>query len=569
MNRARRAIRSSARRGALLGVAAGIIAAIYYQVWPRIMCPPDSVYSGAPQGEDQFVYMSLARAIWRSPNGFTYEYPFQLFWPAPAVMLQFPLVLVAWMGRLFGLPMGFELARILGCAGTGAALGAMAARLCPAGSWRRWFCVLTLLGGGWFAWIAVGHAFRISGPGGLTEWWEYMPYAMGQLYSWLPFVFQNIVYPMEPLYHAIVLGGLALLILGRPGLALAVGLAVWFSHPFSAAVLSSAAMLYWFLRLIISRCQGKPAGLHLGGVCIVQLIAWILISAIGLAYYRIFLEQWPIYRALNAQHQVASVSPLTPWQAVGLFGPFLPALLWSVASPSGRRHVWHHPGWAVLGSLAVAQAALLFHGALLRTEATQPFHFNRGYLEIGLVAVTLRAAMILSIRRLAPRTPGAVSLASLRVIPGWFVVLAALLLFDQPLYFIRALLQGVQTGYVEKDLMETLNSLPDSPAPQVVFVEAPKNAILVPALTNHVFYNMPEVMAVPFEAEREARFNAALDSPTTDSLARLGLSYAILAGKSELNQRFQQQGWELLREGQRYNLWCVPPENNKNLGLAR
>src|SRR5436190_198265 len=115
--------------GTCLGFIAGLLAALWplYRAWGR--SSPHSVYIGAPQGVDEWVYMALARAVWRSPTQFTYSYPYELWWKTPPVLVQLPIAVAAWLGRCVGLPAAFEVLRVLGAAGSGAALGALGARL--------------------------------------------------------------------------------------------------------------------------------------------------------------------------------------------------------------------------------------------------------------------------------------------------------------------------------------------------------------------------------------------------------------------------------------------------------
>src|SRR5690349_11087122 len=109
--------------GALIGALAAFVVAFtgHLLVWlqsDKYMWP-----SGVTQGTDMWTYMSMARAVWRSPNGISYSYPYDLYWPVPPIAFQLHITLIAWLGRLTGLPAAFEIGRILGAAGAGAALG--------------------------------------------------------------------------------------------------------------------------------------------------------------------------------------------------------------------------------------------------------------------------------------------------------------------------------------------------------------------------------------------------------------------------------------------------------------
>jgi hypothetical protein len=230
------------RAGFWIGLAFGLAASLYFQIQPRLSAGATSVFTGAPLGLDEWVYFALARAVLRSPTGLTYSYPFALFWEAPPVLVQLPIALAAWIGRLTGLPVAFEILRVLGTAFSGGCLAIMGACLFRHRGWRAWFYVAAALGGAWFWVLAVVEAIGTAGVYGLTELPTYLQRAMGPIYWWLPFLAQNVWLPLEAVYHALVLGALALLLCGRRRAAAWLGLATWFSNPFPAVSLYAVAL---------------------------------------------------------------------------------------------------------------------------------------------------------------------------------------------------------------------------------------------------------------------------------------------------------------------------------------
>jgi hypothetical protein len=452
----------------------------------------------------------------------TYAYPFALWWEAPPVLFHLPFLLLSLIGRLTGLPLAFEVLRIAGAAASGAALAGLSARLFRRRAWAVWLAVVSAAGGAWFWPAAVFQTIKISGADGLTEIWEYLPRAMGPFFSWLPFIGQNLVYPLECFYHALVLGCLNFLVRGRPKAAFACNIAVWLSNPFPSVALNAAVVPYLAYQFLTAK--SRTARSHAGH----WLLLWMAAGLAAYGYYHIFLGRWEITREAARMHITPLAKPPTLLQTAGLLGPSSVALVWSVVSRAGRRHVWGQADWSLFAILALSQLALLQHGHLGGERAFQPYHFNRGYLQLGLCVVLFRWLVVIA------RQP--------RSLPRWCVLLLLTLLPDQALWLTKHLTTPQIAGVVHRDTMSAVSAAARVDGPRIVLSDGFMIPPLIAALTSHEPFDMPESIVIPFSAERQRLAHEAAsrdDVQFTD----LGITLAIVRRDGSLHRALSTEGW--------------------------
>lgn len=516
---------SRPRRFALCGLfwggVVGLLAVAWYQIRPRIGLPPGVVFSGAPQGTDQYLYMAIVHAIRRSPNGITYAYPFCLYWPAPPILLQLPLTVIAWISRLTGIPAAFEVGRVLGVAASGAGLALLARRLVRR-NWRAWFLVALVLGGGWF-WVGtIVEGLRISGLDSFTELWAYHYYSFGPLYYWAPFLAQNLRYPLETIYHGIVFLALAALVWRRYRTALALGLVAWFSNPFTALALSAAVLPWWAWRSI--RSSGSERRL-----CAAHLAGWGCVVALGVSYYGPFLGHWPALHNLSELYANPCQGSPSPLQLILLWGPWIVGLGWSIGTKAGRRRVWGRPAWSLFAILALSQIALAQQGWILGSRAVQPLHYNRGYLLVALVVLSWRAAMTWTRGR--------------RTLPRWLAIVVLLTVPDQALFFIRQAAQDQVPGLVSTDVAALVHRLRDLPPGGVTCTQAWIGGYLA-AFSDQVPFDIPRILVVPFPRERRRLLDQAIREGKDP--ASMGIRTALILSSDPILPVLQSHGWRLL-----------------------
>lgn len=479
--------------------------------------------------------MSLARAVLRSPTHFTYSYPYQLWWPTPPVLLHLPITLAAWLSKILGLPLAFEALRVAGAAGSGAALAGIGTLLFPR-KWRLMYFVVVLFAGGWFAWYALVFTFGYSGIYGLTEWWNYMQYALGPLYYWKLFLTQNLSYPTECVYHALVLGGIAALLAKRNVLAMVIAAATWFSNPFPAISLSAAALPFVVWTAIRSR-ERRHVAIALG---------WVAVCGIGLFYYAVFLQRWPLLRELESVHATAAAPPFSVPQAVCVYGPWCGGLAWSIFARGGRRHVWKNQRWRLIAMFAISQTVLGEYSRISARFAMQTHHFNRGYLLFAYQSLFLRYVFAISHAR-GKFVPGYAAQATRRIpaLPGLIIFGLGLTFLDQPLMAIHDAFTAFP-GYVPPEYRLVADFFERQPG-ILVFAEPTLLSPYLAAATSAIPFEAKETTFVPFADERKHALDVSL-ATGNPPVSKLGIRAAVMYRSSATSAALTLQGWTVTKE---------------------
>lgn len=531
--------------GALIGALAALVVGMTGQALLWLQTGPGSESTGATQGLDLWTYYSMARAVWRSPNGITYSYPYQLYWPTPAVAFQLPITILAWIGRVTGLPAAFEIGRVVGGAGAGAAIGAIGA-LFPRGFWRRWFYIAAVLGGGFYGLAAIDMAIGNAGLAGLTEPYQYQPRVEGRMFWWLPYLARNLRMPLECIYHALVIGALACLVWRRHGWAWLLGALVWMSNPFAALALHSAVVPWYLWRAVETsgtRRRQYARYFALG----------VFINGIAVVYYGWFLNRWPLLRELHRLYEIQYV-PALDWRSLLLLTmPYGLALLSTAAVPPLRRAIWGRPVWRLFALLAAAHLILLQQSAFLGERAMQAYHYNRGYLHLGLAVVAWRVVMVclykyrlLSLRDTSRLLwPWKISQFRRRVAAMVVCGVVTLTCLDQLFFFMFVVSQQNGVGLISSDYASLVRAIPPTPAPAIVLTEpAALPGSYVTAFSPHIAYQAEETMIVPFPAERASLLEQAM-AGQGGGVAKLGIQYAIVSHQNtKWLENLKAQGWK-------------------------
>lgn len=542
--------------GALLGALAGTIAVATAQGRLWLNSNAHVVSGGNPQGTDLLTYFSMCRAVWRSGNGITYSYPYDLYWPMPAVLFHLPITLLACLGKAVGLPAAFEAGRIAGAAGTGAALGALGCMF-PRGAWRKGFYIAVAFGGAMLSVSAVWSALRIAGLNCFTELHEYTDEGYGDLLWWLPFLSQNLRMPLECLYHAMVVGALACLVFGRYKWAWALGLAVWASNPFAAVALHSA-VVPWLVWCTLEAKGGARRRLAL------NTAAWLAVNAGAVVYYSWFLQQWEVMRDLHDIYRSFYNAPLPLGRLALLTLPWVAGLVAAVVVPALRRAVWGRPRWRLFALLACAQIVLMQQGALIGERSMQAYHYNRGYLQLGLVITGLRVMLLVANRGGRPWVlpaalrPWHVARGRARRAVVALCVVVGVTLPDSALFGLYLITRPNVAGLYNSRYAELVRAIPADPAPMLVYVEAGMlEASYITATTPHIAYMADETMVVPHVAQR-AQYIASAWKGENGGFAGLGIDYIIVATNDENLPRLEEQGWTRVRVADYLSLYRSP-----------
>jgi hypothetical protein len=481
---------------------------------------PEYVFTGSPGGVDDWIYYALVRAIWRGPNQVTYYYPFCLE-PHPPILVQLHLAVISWFARLTGLPLVFEIARVLSTTLCGAALGALARRVLPGRRSRSNLALLLLFGGGLFWISALGILHRTGSWLNFDGMPDFLHQAMGQYWGWLPYLSWNVTLPMETIYHALVLGALAATAYNRHLLAVLTGAFTWFCNPFPAIALASTLGLFWLTNVIRARGPERIRALHL-------LVWWVLISACAASYYSLLLPRWPELRDLADRHRVALSPPYTLVQLVQVCGPGIFVIAWSALTRAGRRHVWTPPLWRLFTLLVLTQILLVEHGLWI-ARPCQPHHFNRGYLTFGCSMLLFRGLFI--------------AVRGRRVFPTWAVLLLGLTCVDSVLYWVNFTRHPAPpTGFVQRALLELMPHVEPLAKEALVYSSLEDVPEYIASHSDIRVYDEQSETVIPNQAERRERLKAALEPGRRNTLSSLGITHVIAEADSPLADQLIADG---------------------------
>ncbi len=395
---------------ALVGLVVAI--AIYGSVASHYLyAPPGYFFSGAVQFDQQY-YMVLARAVFDFGNGLAYSNPFSLN-PTQFYYSHLFILGLGWLYHLTKIDLSvlFHAAGALFTVTTFIALFAFVASIEQSRKWRTWMFLFCGLSGG-VGWVSalLMRAKELASGAPLSDFGDNTLNALLQRGEWLDSISQSSMFPNEAYYHTIMFVGLALLASGRIrsfALCLAV---MWWSHPFYGVELTAITGCFVLLTCVESPAK-TFATLKQYSLCAVPTL-------LGLCYYLGFLNTVSEHRDLVEYWKTINCKvTLRSYPAHYHLFLILPPLLvlssrarasWLLRSNDGR----------LLSALVLSVFALMNHNWLLPT--TQPAHFSRGYLLVGLILVSLK-----SLQRLPQTTwAGKVGCSNL--------VLAAFLLFTIP-----------------------------------------------------------------------------------------------------------------------------------------
>jgi hypothetical protein len=216
-------------------------------------------------------------------------------------------------------------------------------------------------GGGVFT--LVGLALALARRGTLLSVFEFEP-----TWGWWMLNFgRNLVYPTEAYYHGLFLLSVLALFRKRLVLCLVLAALLCISHPFTGLSLILILIAYSGLELL----------LRSGAVTFKFLLGAILIAALHLTYYMVWLNRFSDHRVLQAQWQ--------QWPKAWLYRPkaYVAALiivgvlaLWRLAR--SRFHCLREPRTRLFAVWFLVVFALTQHNLVMR-RPLQPIHFAHGY----------------------------------------------------------------------------------------------------------------------------------------------------------------------------------------------
>jgi len=303
-------------------------------------------------------YMAEARAFFDQGFHLTYGNPYAGY-NTPAIYFQPQTMLLGFMQQL-----GLDPGVTFNCFGLLALffVAAVAVRFYvevvgAETTAKRMGLVCFFWGGGAFTLAGLGYGL-VRGHS-LSSLWRYDP-----TWGWWMLNFgRNLVYPTEAYYHGVFLLSILALIRRRLALSLACAALLSSSHPFTGLTLI----------LILIAYSGIELAIQSGTVSLRFMLVAVLIAALHLTYYLIWLNRFSDHRIVQAQFQKAWLYPPKVFiLALSIVGCLA---IWRLASSSF--HCFRDARIRLLAVWFLVVFALTQHNLLIRPF--QPIHFARGY----------------------------------------------------------------------------------------------------------------------------------------------------------------------------------------------
>lgn len=375
---------SPAKSEWLLSVLVGVVvaAAIYGSIAFHYLNPPAGYFfSGAVQFDQQY-YMVLGRAVFDYGNGLAYSNPFSLH-PTQFYYSHLFILGLGWLYQLTKIDISvlFQAVGAVFTVTMFVSLFAFVSSIETSRKWRTWmflFCALAG-GAGWVSALLV-RTRELAAGAPLTDLGENTVNALLQRGEWLDSISQSAIFPNEAYYHTLMFASLALLAKKRIG-SFAVCLAImWWSHPFYGVELTAIVCT-----LVLLTCIHSPsdtfATLKRYAICGVPAL-------LGLGYYLGFLNTIPEHRDLVEYWKTNNCKvTLRSYPAHYHLFLLVPPLL-VLSNRVRARWLLHSEDGRFLFAYVLSVLALMNHNWLLPT--TQPAHFSRGYLLVGLILLSFK-----------------------------------------------------------------------------------------------------------------------------------------------------------------------------------
>ena len=303
---------------------------------------------------------------------------------------------------------------------------------------------------------------------------------------------RNLVYPTEAFYHGIFLLAILMLVQRRFAPVLALTALLSMSHPFTGLSLALAVAAYAALELAMR--SGAASWKLLAGA--------VIVAALHVAYYLVFLNRFADHRALRAQWEINWSYP--PWV-------FIPALFLVGFLACTRLYreeklklVLEEPRARLFLVWFAVVFGLTQHGFIVRPM--QPIHFARGHDWTALFFLAAPALVGLLDRLLAIRRP------LLRV--GAVAALMVVMLFDNLMWLVSFSDPALQHYAIslDRDQRGVLDWLRRHAAPPAVVVSEDPSIDYLTSTYTGVRAWFGHMFNTPHALERSRQVDAAFQS---------------------------------------------------------
>ena len=455
---------------------------------------------------DQASYMANARAYFDGGFHLFYGNPYSPDPNTPRIYFQIQLLLLGFVQKVTGWDPGVVYVLFGFVAGVICIRVAMALYEDVAGLRTRvdWLgLVLFIWGGGILELMGLGSRslFAFDPAGG---WW-------------LLNLGRNLVYPTEAYYHALALGLILVARRGNFRAALALGILLMLSHPFTGLQMLLVVTVWAGLESVLLKNRAVP-------FLFAATMAYLVF--LHLLYYVVLLNMFEEHRVIFAQWSLAwTESALTAFGADILVGLLA---IWTMRT----RAFFSQPGTRLLAVWFVVSILLAHHDLLFPPK--QPLHFTHGYSWCALFLLGVGP-----LRRL------------LETILSWRIRWAAMALLLGLAFSDNAIWLGFQGTHLEpaltldqsdRELFRWLNQRPE-PHTELLLSRNSRLPLTFLAMTYTDYRGWAAHYATtPYALEHTREvddfFNMGKPSPGWSGKAVL-----VILSKSELSQPIKESSW--------------------------
>ncbi|QEG23829.1 hypothetical protein [Mariniblastus fucicola] len=237
-----------------------------------------------------------------------------------------------------------------------------------------WFANLAMFiwGGGLFA--VAGLATMLIAPQSDLALYDYLTMYDPFQGWWFLNLGRNLVFPMEAWYHFLFLGGALMLARGKHFAAIAIGLLISISHPFTGVEFLAIMTAWLFLERIF--WQQKSTSW-------ISIAASLVLLVLHVGYYQVWLGTFPTHRELHEVWELAwELKAVDMILGYGLVAAFA---FWTCRSSTQSASFLSQSKHRLLVVWFAVAFLLANHEFFMKS--VQPLHFTRGYVWMPLFLI--------------------------------------------------------------------------------------------------------------------------------------------------------------------------------------
>jgi hypothetical protein len=196
-----------------------------------------------------------------------------------------------------------------------------------------------------------------------------------------------------------------------------------------------------------------------------------------------------------------------------------------------------------MGIVVLNQLMFLAQFWILGTTATQPYHFNRGYLSMALAAIAVRCTYLIRGNR--------------RNVPRWLKTLILTAAIDPAVFLARELPNIQPLCIIPRDVAALCDAMRALPPDQIFITYDPFWSPYLAGTSRQIPYNMETTMVIPWSEQRNKILSATL-ATAPHRLPDLGVTLAIVSPSDQHTTPLLVSGWKEVFRDQRFILLIAP-----------